>query len=141
MPADAYTFPLAWRWTQPSHNVLPPEVMTQIVPLSQVLAPGGVTTGGELDRSSFEEVQTASADVPCEQGAEWLRLLPVAPAEQVIVRWDSLTSVRTTWRVFADYWDDFCYPHDDVEVFPESGKWLLLYHHWEQFEWGLRRQA
>lgn len=142
MPADAYTFPLAWRWTQPSHNVLPPEVMTQIVPLSQVLAPGGVTTGGELDRSSFDEVQTASADVPCEQGAEWLRLLPVAPAEQVIVRWDSLTSVRTTWRVFADYWDDFCYPNsDDVEVFPESGKWLLLYHHWEQFEWGLRRQA
>ena len=64
------------------------------------------------------------------------------PAGQVTVRWDSTTAVRTTWKVFADHWDDFCYPgSDDVEVFPLTGEWLLLYHHWEQFEWGRRRQA
>jgi hypothetical protein len=58
------------------------------------------------------------------------------------VRWDASTAVRTTWDVFTEYWDDFCYPSsDDVEVFPQSGEWLLLYHHWEQFEWGHRRQA
>jgi hypothetical protein len=142
MPADAYTFPLAWRWTQSSHNVLPPEVMAQITPMSNAIAPLGVTARGELDPPLFDAVQSASADVPCEEGTNWLRQLPVALSDQVIVQWDTSTAVRTTWEVFTRYWDDFCYPSsDDVEVFPQSGKWLLLYHHWEEFEWGRRRQA
>lgn len=141
MTADAYAFPLAWRWTQPSHNVLPPEVMAEIIPIAQAIAPSGVTAHGELDRSCFDHVQNASADVSFDDGAKWLRLLPVALSEQVIVRWDASTAVRTTWEVFTSYWDDFCYPgSDDVEVFPQSGAWLLLYHHWEQFEWGRRQQ-
>jgi len=141
MPADAYTFSLAWRWTQPAHGVLPPDVMAQIAPIPDIVASPNVTTRGELDRSSFDEVQAASADISSEEGTKWLRLLAIAPAEPVIVRWDSATAVRTTWKVFADYWADFCYPSsDDVEVFPQSGEWLLLYHHWEQFEWGRRRQ-
>src|SRR5687767_11775924 len=103
MPADAYTFPLAWRWTQPSHNVLPPEVMAQIAPISQATAPLGVTVGGELDRRLFDAVESASTDVSCEEGTQWLRQLPVAMSEQVIVRWDPSTAVRTTWEVFTQY--------------------------------------
>ena len=142
MPADAYTFPLAWRWTQPTHNVLPPEVMAQIAPMAQAIAPPGVTPRGELNRRLFAAIESASADVPCQEGTKWLRQLPVAMSERVIVRWDTSTAVQTTWEVFTEYWDDFCYPSsDDVEVFPQSGEWLLLYHHWEQFEWGHRRQA
>jgi hypothetical protein len=142
MPGDAYTFGLAWRWTQPSHNVLPPEVMAQITPVSQAIAPPGVTARGELEQPLFDAIHRASADVPRDEGTTWLRQLPVALSEQVIVRWDTLTAVRTTWEIFTAYWDDFCYPSsDDVEVFPESGGWLLLYHHWEEFEWGRRRPA
>ena len=142
MPDDAYTFGLAWRWTQPSHNVLPPEVMAQITPLAAAIAPPGVTERGELERPLFDAVHGASADVPCDEGTEWLRQLPVALSEQVIVRWDTPTAVRTTWEIFTAYWDDFCYASsDDVEVFPESGEWLLLYHHWEEFKWGRRPPA
>lgn len=136
MASDAYTFPLAWRWTQPSHNVLPPEVMARIIPIAEPVAPPGVTARGRLDRSSFDDIRTTPADAPCEEVTDWLRLLPVAVREQVIVRWDTSTAIRTTWEVFTRYWDDFCYPgSDDVEAFPPSGAWLLLYHHWEQFEW------
>ena len=142
MPADAYTFPLAWRWTQPTHNVLPPEAMARIMPIPDAAAPAGVTARGELQRASFDEVKTVSADVSCEEGTEWLRSLPVPLSEQVTVRWDTSTAVHTTWEVFTRYWDDFCYPgSDEVEVFSQLGAWLLLYHHWEQFEWGRRRQA
>jgi hypothetical protein len=142
MPVDAYTFPLAWRWTRPPHNVLPPEVMAQIVPLPEATAPSGVAADGLLDRPSFDDVQAASADGSGAAGTDWLRRLPVAPAEHVIVRWDSSLSIRTTWKVFTDHWADFCYPgSDDVEVVPQSDEWLLLYHHWEQFEWGRRRRA
>ncbi|HEX4797438.1 MAG TPA: hypothetical protein VH370_26830 [Humisphaera sp.] len=140
MPDDSYTFPLAWRWTQPSHNVLPPEVMAQIVPIPHAPMPPGVTARGEFDRSSFSEIQTASADIPCDQGTKWLRELPIALTEQVIVQWNSSTAVRTTWEIFTQYWDDFCYPSsDDVEVVPQSGEWVLMYHHWEVFGWGRRQ--
>lgn len=142
MAADVYSFPLAWRWTQASHNVLPPEVLAQIVPMSQATAPRGVTPRGELERPLFDAIENASTDVRSDKGTEWLRKLPVAMSEQVIVRWDTSTAVQTTWDVFTTYWDDFCYPNsDDVEVFPESGAWLLLFHHWQEFEWGRRRQA
>jgi hypothetical protein len=139
MPDDAYCFPLAWRWTQPSHDVLPPEVMARIVPVPQAAAPPGVAPLGVLDRSSFDAVETGSADVSRVEGTQWLRPLAVASDEQVVVGWDTTLAVRTTWEVFADYWGDFCYPSsDDVEVFPRSHEWLLLYHHWQQFEWGRR---
>ena len=142
MPADAYSFPLAWLWTQPSHNVLPPEVMTQVTPNSSVPLPTGMMTRGELNPSLFDEIQTASADVTRDEGIAWLRRLSVARSQRVTVGWDTSTAVRTTSGVFTRYWDDFCYPSsDDVEVFPGSGAWLLLYHHWELFEWGRRRRA
>jgi hypothetical protein len=141
MPADAYSFALAWRWTQPTHNVLPPEAMARITPIAHTVAPLGVTARGDLERSSFDDVQAASAAVSCEDGTRWLRTLPIVLPEQVTVRWDTATAIQTTWEIFTQYWDDFCYPSsDDVEVFPASGDWLLLYHHWERFEWGRRRQ-
>ena len=116
--------------------------MARIIPVAEAIPPRAVTARGELDRSSFDKLQAASADVACQEGTKWLRLLPVALSELVTVRWDTSTAVKTTWEVFTDYWDDFCYPSsDDVEVFPESIEWLLLYRHWEQFEWGRRRQA
>jgi hypothetical protein len=100
------------------------------------LSQTGNWTRGGFDRSLFDQAQTASAEVSHEVGAAWLRLLPVAPAAQVIVRWDASTIVRTNWKVFTDYWDDFCYPSSaDVAVFPQSGEWLLMFYHWEEFEW------
>jgi hypothetical protein len=139
MPTDAYTIPLAWRWTQASHNVLPPEVMAQIVPVPHAPMPSGITARGELDPSSFSEIQIASANIPCEEGTKWLHRLPVALSELVTVEWAPSTVIQTTWEIFTRFWDDFCYPvSDDVEIFPQSGEWLLLYHHWEVFEWGRR---
>jgi hypothetical protein len=114
--------------------------MAQITPIAQLMAPAGVTARGELDRTLFEQVRITSADGSCEEGTDWLRTLPVTQSEQVTVRWDASTAVNTTWEVFTQYWDDFCYPgSDDIEVFPASNAWLLLYHHWAQFEWARRR--
>jgi len=51
MSDSAYTFELAWRWTQPSHNVLPREVMAQIATVDGVVAPTGLTVRDQLNRA------------------------------------------------------------------------------------------
>jgi hypothetical protein len=142
MPGDAYSFELAWRWTRPTHNVLPADVMAQIKPLDGAALPDGlVRDERHLDASRFDDIRRGDADVSVEEGADWLGRLPVAPAEQVVVSWpDWRLALETNWGVFTRFWDDFCYPSsDDVEVFPPSGDWLLLYQHFEEFEWGRRR--
>jgi RimJ/RimL family protein N-acetyltransferase len=139
MLGDAYTFELAWRWTRPTHNVLPPDVMAQINPLDGATLPDGlVRDERHLDATALVDIRRRRADASAEETADWLRRLPVAASEQVVVRWPYLEiAVATNWDVFTRFWDDFCYPSsDDVEVFPPSGKWLLLYHHFEEFEWG-----
>src|SRR5690606_31349771 len=131
------------RWTQPSHRVLPAAVMAQIVPIPQVKAPAGVAARGGLYREALGEVRSVPAgDVSREAGTAGLRGVAAARAARVIVWLEPSIAVRTTWEIFTRYWDDFWYPESvDVEVFSPSGEWLLLYHHWQAFEWGRRREA
>lgn len=138
MVDSAYTFELAWRWTQPSHNVLPPEVMAQIVPVEEVTAPTGLTVRDQLNRAQLIDIRSMGTfDV--DGARQWLRKLPVDPTEKIIIDWGLRSAVQTTWEIFTRFWDDFCYASsDDVEIFPPSAGWILLYHHWELFEWGRR---
>lgn len=85
MTSDAYNFPYAWRWTQPTHNVFPPEVMAQIKPLDQSIEPVGAAQLWQI-AFTFDLVHTTSADVSVEAGKNWLRALPVAQSDRVIVR-------------------------------------------------------
>ena len=140
VPVDAYTFALAWRWTQPSHNVLPPEVMAQIAPLEQL--PDGLLAHGAANSSTLRDVRSIRTDGSAGEVVHWLGQLPVDAKGKVIVRWTERVAVETTWSIFTRFWDDFCYPSsDDVEVYPASGDWILLYHHYELFEWGCRKRG
>lgn len=136
MADSAYTFELAWRWTNPSHNVLPPEVMAQIVPLDEVAVPSGLAVRDQLNRAQVIDIRSMSTcDV--DEARRWLLELPAVPAEKIVINWGLRSAVQTTWEIFARFWDDFCYPSsDDVEIYPPSGDWILLYHHRELFEWG-----
>jgi len=127
-------FPLAWRWTQPSHAVLPPEVLHRIRPLT---------------RSEAEKVcqvpVSGSASAVCHSASDsvdvrsWLRSVQPDLQASIYLSWDTDLGVETTWDIFSEFWDDFCYPSsDDVTIAPVTGDWCLLYHHYEQFDF-LRR--
>jgi len=65
----------------------------------------------------------------------WLRRVQPDLAAPVYVSWDEDLAIETTWSIFTEYWDDFCYPSsDDIAVVPVTGGWQLIYHHYEQFE-------
>ena len=123
-------FPLAWRWTQPSHSVLPREVLARIRPLSSSEA-ARVRIGYQAQGATVVSCSASeSADVHV-----WLRTIQPDPQLSVYLSWTQDLAVQTTWDIFAEYWDDFCYPSsDDVTVAPVAGTWRLIYHHYEQFD-------
>jgi hypothetical protein len=132
-------FPLAWRWTDSRYSVLPETVLSQLQPL-----------GAQEARVAFERAQslqrdsgiTHSADVSDEDGCAWLRARHSGLSDIVTISWSPECALRTSWQIFIDHWSDFCYPSsDDVTVWPDSERWVLFYHHDEQFEFIQRPAA
>ena len=123
-------FPLAWRWTQPSHSVLPPEVLAGIRPLSPSEA-ARVCAAAPVEGAS---VLRHPASEP-EDVRGWLRSIQSDSQASVYVSWSKDLAVETSWDIFAEHWNDFCYPSsDDVTVTPVAGTWQLVYHHDEHFD-------
>jgi hypothetical protein len=122
-------FPLAWRWTQAAHTILPADVLAAIRPLRQQEA-------AKIHERSSRQRDGATVSSPANDAAQnWLRSIQPDLSAPVIVCWSKDLAVETSWEIFTEYWDDFCYPSsDDISVIPVEGGWRLAYHHEEQFD-------
>jgi hypothetical protein len=124
-------FPLAWRWTQSEHAVLPPDVLERIRPLSSAES-AQVHESSNFPRSSAADSRSTEDATGVRT---WLRRVQPDLQARVFVSWSENLAVETNWDIFIEYWDDFCYPSsDDVTIVPIAGGWRLIYHHYEQFE-------
>jgi len=135
-------FPLAWRWTDPEHTVLPDSVLAQLHPLDATEVArldkrlGFPVKGPKLRRDMFASRQECGA---WEASLLFIRL-GIADATIVFLYWNSETALRTTWGIFRQYWKDFCYPSlDNVFISPEDNSWLLFYDHEQNFSFGKRK--
>jgi hypothetical protein len=133
----------AWRWSDPKHDLLPPDVLSTI----QTVLPEAVARLYprllELELWAQEEpdrvIQTAQLDE--EEVARTLEELSLDPEEPQLISWNSTDAVLAPWRTFVRHWSSFCYPSsDDVAVVPQSGTGVLSYHHAEYFCWRARRE-
>src|SRR6266542_1594921 len=140
----AQEFPLAWRWTDSQYAVLSTAALSSIQPVgvhdaqtafeqAQVFRPDG-----RLSASLFTSIARHSADVTDQDGSAWLRARHERLADIVTIVWSAECAVRTTWETFTEHWSDFCYPMEDVIIWPSSERWVLLYQHYEEFEFGHR---
>lgn len=128
-------FPLAWRWTDARYAVFPADVLAQLSPYSADEASRLFERVKALSRSEEPAALRISADSPQEQVTAWLRAQQPRLAEEVSVCWSGDTALQTRWSTFIERWDDFCYPSsDDVTILPITGSWMLMYHHWHEFE-------
>ena len=132
-------FPLAWLWTDSRYSVLPDAVLSQLQPF-----------GAQEARLAFERAHSFqrdsgirhSADGSDDEGRTWLRARHCGLSDIVTISWSPECALRTSWQIFTDLWSDFCYPSsDDVTVWPDSERWVLFYHHEEQFEFIQRPAA
>ena len=140
--------PLAWRWTDPDHTVLPDEILSRMAPVDQCEAKRlsqrtrDLLAGSCLSPRVFPTLNRQSTDCTFEAGTAWLRQQQPDLSAPVVVSWRENLAIRTTWEIFTAHWDDFCYPSsDDVLVFPDSECWALLYFHEEEFQFGYRRKG
>lgn len=119
-------FELAWRWTDPEHDVLPSDALATIRPMSPLEARAFAAEAS----ARFEPAPVADYDLSIL--AEWddaeavrlrLEALPVSSEAEIIVRWRPELAVRTLWSTFVRHWDSFCYPSSDERdsVEPRSG--------------------
>src|SRR5436190_17231065 len=125
-------FPLAWRWTDSRYSVLSDTVLSQPQPLSTQDAWLASERAQSFQRDSDI---THSAAVSDDAGCAWLRARHGGLSDIVTISWSPNCALRTTWQIFTDHWSDFCYrSSDDVTVWSDSERWVLFYHHEEQFE-------
>jgi len=138
--------PLAWRWTDAKHAILPEATLAQMQALEEVEAKQlnqkslDFLAGERLSPEKFPTIACHSADVLLEVGRSWLRDQQSDLTAQVFISWQEDLAIRTTWDIFTAHWDAFCYPSsDDVAIWPDSEQWIVFYHHYEEFEFGSKR--
>jgi hypothetical protein len=145
--------PLAWRWTDPKYVEFPAEILAQISPLDASAAAAvhdrwfpGFDKYGEIIPSRFGRVEICPTegtwkDNSCSREAtligrvtDWLRAREPNIALPVTISWRRDCAVRTTWQIFTQWWDDFCYASsDDAFIVPDTPRWFLAFHHEDWF--------
>lgn len=141
-PAPPFTydsisaFPLAWRWTQSTHEVLTSDDLANIRPLQPDSARAASNYARALDVCSTHEQSFQLTEENEVELRRWLARLPVAPDERIVLAWNPSLAVETLWNLFLWRWSAFWYPSsDDLEVFPASGRWVLRVSHFGRFGW------
>jgi hypothetical protein len=132
---DIATFPLIWRWSQPSHAVLPADVLGSLRPLTA--AQIEALRLFAVKRCGLRMIQhRAMGDV--DETGRWLASLQLH-GSRVTAVWNNDTALSLPWETFVKYWSDFCYPaSDDVDFFVEGGLLVLRWRHDEIFEYDER---
>jgi hypothetical protein len=125
-------FPLLWRWTQATHDVLTSDELASIRPLRHESATAAHEYAGVL--RSFKAGATQHAFQLTDEDelglGEWLAQLPVEHNEHVVLSWSPTLAVETAWSLVLCRWSAFWYPSsDDLDVFPAAGNWLLQASH------------
>lgn len=128
-------YPFAWRWTDPQRRALPAADLVRVRPLTTAKAGEAWHHAGTLQgaayRDRFREVDAFAvdgrSDVHEAAAAGWLgRTLPCTP-EPVFVSWTPRMAVATVRDVFVRHWASFCFPVEDVVIWPAGEGWVLLF--------------
>lgn len=129
-------FPLAWRWTDERHDLLPEGALSSIHPFSFAAAHEISQEAIAIERDiNTEKTNTLlKKRVIAECGVygvtDWLLLCHSSGQTPITISWDSTKAVSTTWETFALYWSAFCYAaSDDVTVWSEGCGLALSFHH------------
>jgi hypothetical protein len=141
-PADVVPmnqFALAWRFTDERWSRRGGAALRDVRPLTAVKAAAvhaPLAAACQVAReSNVQQVPAACQDrAEARQVGTALASLPPSDDERIVVSWDALTALETSWRTFREHWEVFCYPgSDDLTISPLDQRWVLCYHHWEEF--------
>ena len=131
-------FEMAYRFNNPRYNVLPINDQRGIFPVSKDIALQAwrmlfgdhvnhiaeISAGSPINLELIENTEVDSDSI--ESGTESLRDTLLPGNNLVLVLWSKEIAALTLSSIFTTYWDDFCYPGDDIVVWHEGEK-IVLY--------------
>lgn len=150
-PADVVPldqFPLAWRFTDERWTRRGAGQLRDIHPLSAGRAAelhGPMIAACQAAREAARDTAAEHVAAACQDEAgarrvgEALASLGPADDERIVISWDPRAALETSWRTFRTHWEVFCYPgSDDATITSVDERWVLCYHHWEEFSFTSR---
>jgi hypothetical protein len=131
-------FAMAWRFSDPKYNEIPIADRAAIRPLTTSQADAEWRRYVSADQQHLATLPAAEFDDYRPLHVDWndpinaqkrLRSeIAVAASDPVTVFWSPLAAAETDWTTFLRYWDDFCYPDDEIVlVLPSHGHLRILY--------------
>ena len=125
-------FPLRWRFTTSPAGEPAPHFAGRLRPLTSHAAAAVTPEATARCTDSSDFTTTFRSDDPPALVRSRLVALDLPPDEAIVVWWNPTTALVTDWALFAEHWDDFCYPAaDSVCIWPVAGEWTLCYRRYE----------
>ena len=119
--------PFGWRWTSEKHSAVPLGDRSEIKPLSEPKAleawEYAKSLQGTSYRMRFKEIAELEVENPAEslpEGfiREWLSGHLSETQGPVYLSWSERMAVQTDSKTLVKYWNTFCYPVEDVVIWP-----------------------
>lgn len=142
------TYRFGWRWTDIRRIVIPEDDLIRIKPLSIEKAKEAWEYANRLQGSSyrtrFKEVDTFEVDGRGTENsdaevAHWLQKYLSSGSDTIYVSWTEQQAMTTDVRTFVLYWETFCFPVEDVVIWPQHEQWVLLFDYKQRFYFAIAR--
>lgn len=140
VPLGGHAF--GWRWTEKDRVDIAPDALRRIKPLTPQKAEEAMAYSeafqGEAYRMRFREIDQYDVDGRWEPALDdkvrsWLHGALPREQERIFVSWTERMAVETDRDTFVQHWDTFCYPVEDVVIWPQSERWVLLFDYKQRF--------
>jgi len=142
--------PFGCRWTDSVRAPISDDELSQIRPLSfqksQAAWDYAEAFQGENYWERFQEIDQFTADGRGDEGHDnviraWLTKCLSSEPIPLFVSWTEQQAVETNALVFIKYWDTFCYPVEDLVIWPKHERWVLLFDYKQNFYFAQARAA
>lgn len=147
--ASLESIPYAWRWTNRSPVEIPESDLRHIRPFTDLKALEAWEYAkrfqGKRYWDEYEEVGEFNVDGRVNSRDDtlvfdWLsKTLPSVESTTIFISWTEAMSVQTQRSIFVEYWDAFCFPVEDVVIWPQDESWVLLFDYKQRFYFAGRR--
>ena len=144
-PIEDYTF--GWRWTDQNRVDVPLAELSRIKPLTQEKAREAwdysAAFQGKAYRTRFREIDEFHINGRGEPDRDdvvqdWLEKRLPPEGERVFISWTERMAVETDRETFIKHWDTFCYPVEDVVIWPQTEHWVLLFDYKQRFYFAVK---
>ena len=143
-------YPFAWRWTGENHANISEEMLARIQPLNDksageawqhAMGIQGMSYQEQFTETHELEVDRRGADEPEHDVGEWLKARLPDHSDPIFVSWTERMAAKTDRETFIQHWNTFCYPVEDVVIWPQNEQWVLLFDYKQRFYFAVSNPA